>query len=81
MVGAREQAPSRARLGAPEKASRGSCEILARARPPRCGDSTLAPRAVPAVNSCPCCKYRMRVYSNLSQGFVGKVIFATLEYL
>lgn len=49
--GEEEQISSRMREGAPKKVSQGSCEITAGARLPWCGDSTLAPRAVPYVNS------------------------------
>lgn len=49
--GEEEQTLCRVRLGAPEKASQGSCEITAGARLPWCGDFTPARRAVLVVNS------------------------------
>lgn len=84
--GEEEQTSCRVRLGAPEKASQGSCEIMAGARLPWCGDSTPARRAVPIVNSSVSAANTeweacLKLYSNSSQGFVRKVIFATLEYL
>lgn len=53
-----EQSSSRVRLGAPEMAARGSGGTAAGASPPRWGDPTPAPRAIPSVHSCPCCKHR-----------------------